>query len=92
MPATGKKFATEDYVNDRIRGLEKQIEAIKNRLAASVKQIEAIKNRLAASVPAVGEDGSVNYVESITTDGSGHVTAKSNKSMIFNKGHFKETG
>lgn len=78
MPATGKKIATEDYVNDKIRSLE--------------KQIDAIKNRLAASVPASGNDGAVDYLQDITIDGSGHVTDQTNKSMIFTKGLFKESG
>lgn len=78
MPATGKKLATEDYVDAKIRVLE--------------KQIEALKIRLAASVPASGNDGSVDYLQDITVDGSGHVTAQTNKSIIFTKGLFKETG
>lgn len=78
MPATGKKIATEDYVNDKVRALE--------------KQIEGLKVRIAASVAASGEDGAVDYVQDITVDGTGHVTDQTNKSMIFTKGLFKETG
>lgn len=71
MPATGKKLATEDEVLARLKRLEQKVEAIKNGTL---------------DIELGGETIEIWVVDSVTYDGTGHVTNVGAKKLIIEDG------
>lgn len=66
MPATGKKFASDDSVLARLRRLEKKVEAIKNGTL---------------DINMGGATQEQDVVVDVAIDGSGHVTSVTHKAF-----------